>query len=239
MAILLVEDEQDLADIVGYTLRRSGHDVITAYDGLAALRLLKSRAPSLVILDVNLPHVDGWQILHQIRTSTATPVIMLTGCSADDDVVRGLRLGADDYVTKPFSPVQLVARVEAVMRRAAPETGSVRTRALELGDIRLDVGLHRVSVCEHEVRLTKIEFRLLYELALHEGEVVTHQELTRRIWGPQDVDSASMAKSHIRNLRRKIEPDAGAPLYIHTIAGLGYRLTARGAGRAVPEKHSA
>jgi DNA-binding response OmpR family regulator len=239
MAILLVEDEQDLADIVGYTLRRSGHDVITAYDGMTALRLLKTRAPSLVILDVNLPHVDGWQILHQIRTSTATPVIMLTGCSTDEDVVRGLRLGADDYVTKPFSPVQLVARVEAVMRRAAPETGAVRSRALELGDIRLDVGLHRASICGREVRLTKIEFRLLYELALHEGEVVTHQELTRRIWGLQDVDSASMAKSHIRNLRRKIEPDTGVPLYIHTIPGLGYRLTARDIGAALPEKHSA
>lgn len=237
MAILLVEDEQDLADIVGYTLRRSGYDVITAYDGMAALRLLKSRAPSLVILDVTLPHVDGWQVLHQIRTATATPVIMLTGCSSDEDVVRGLRLGADDYVTKPFSPTQLVARVEAVMRRAAPQTGTVRSRALELGDIRLDVGLHAVSIRERAVRLTKIEFRLLYELALHEGEVVTHQELTRRIWGLQDVESASMAKSHIRNLRRKIEPDAGTPLYIHTIAGLGYRLTARAA--AVAEKHSA
>ena len=96
MAILLVEDEQDLADIVGYTLRRGGHEVITAYDGMAALRLLKSRAPQLVILDVNLPHVDGWQVLHQIRTSSATPVIMLTARSSEQDVVKGLRLGADD-----------------------------------------------------------------------------------------------------------------------------------------------
>ncbi|HEX5479898.1 MAG TPA: response regulator transcription factor [Dehalococcoidia bacterium] len=239
MAILLVEDEQDLADIVGYTLRRSGHEVITAYDGMAALRLLKSRAPQLVILDVNLPHVDGWQVLHQIRTSSATPVIMLTARSTDQDVVKGLRLGADDYVTKPFSPVQLVARVEAVLRRAAPEAGTARARALELGDIVLDVGLQRARVRGHEVRLTKIEFRLLYELALREGEVVTHQELTRRIWGLQDVESASMAKSHIRNLRRKIEPLDGSFRYIHTIPGLGYRLASRQREPAVADKQPA
>jgi DNA-binding response OmpR family regulator len=225
MAILLVEDDQDLADIIGYTLRRGGHDVITAFDGLVALKLVKSRQPNLVILDVNVPHVDGWQILQQIRTSSTTPVIMLTGCDADEDVVRGLRLGADDYVTKPFSPAQLVARVDAVLRRSAPDAEGTRPRIIEAGDITLDLGMHRVSVRQRALNLTKIEFRLLYELALREGEVVSHQELTRRVWGYQDVEGASMAKSHVRNLRRKIEPDPGCPMYLHTVAGIGYRLT--------------
>jgi DNA-binding response OmpR family regulator len=225
MAILLVEDERDLADIIGYTLRRSGHEVITAFDGIVALKLIKSRKPSLVILDIQIPHVDGWQILQQIRTASTTPVIMLTGRSADEEVVRGLRLGADDYITKPFSPAQLVARVEAVLRRAAPDAAGARPRVIEAGDISLDLGMHRVSIRNRDLNLTKIEFRLLYELALRDGEVVSHQELTRRVWGYQDVDGASMAKSHIRNLRRKIEPDPTHPRYLHTVSGIGYRLT--------------
>ena len=240
MTVLLVEDDQDLAEIVGYTLRRAGHEVVTAYDGIAALRLLKSRSLRLVILDINLPQLDGWQVLRQIRVSSATPVIMLTGHSADDEVVRALKLGADDYVTKPFSPTQLVARVEAVLRRTVPETGTASGRVLDIGDISLDVGMQRVKVRDREIALTKIEFRLLHELALREGEVVSHQELGRRIWGVQDIGSAAMAKSHIRNLRRKIEPDAARPLYVHTVAGLGYRLTASGHARLVkPEARPA
>jgi len=224
MGILLVEDDQDLADIIGYTLKRGGYDVITTYDGVAALRLVKTKQPSLVMLDVNLPKLDGWQVLQQLRTTSAIPVIMLTACDADDDIVKGLRLGADDYVTKPFSPTQLVARVEAVLRRSALEMSKARARVLEVGDISLDLGLHRVSVRGRSLNLTKIEFRLLQELALHEGEVVSHQELARRVWGYHEVDSGAITKSHIRNLRRKIEPDPANPRYLETVAGLGYRL---------------
>lgn len=225
MAILLVEDDQDLADIIGYTLKRAGYDVVTTFDGFLALRLIKSKEPSLVLLDVNLPRIDGWQVLQQLRLSTTIPVIMLTACQNDDDVVRGLRLGADDYVTKPFSPAQLVARVEAVLRRSATELAGARARVLELGDIRLDLGLNRVTIVDRTLNLTKIEFRLLHELALHAGEVVSHQELARRVWGYQEVNSGSITKSHIRNLRRKIEPDPENPLYLQTVAGLGYRLS--------------
>lgn len=225
MAILLVEDDQDLADIIAYTLKRGGYDVVTTVDGFLALRLIKSKEPSLVLLDVNMPRIDGWQVLQQLRLSSSIPVIMLTACQNDDDIVRGLRLGADDYVTKPFSPTQLVARVEAVLRRSTIELAGARARVLELGDIRLDLGLNRVTILDRTLSLTKIEFRLLHELALHAGEVVSHQELARRVWGYQEVSSGSITKSHIRNLRRKIEPDPENPLYLQTVAGLGYRLS--------------
>lgn len=224
MAILLVEDDEDLAEIVGYTLRRGGYDVVTTYDGLAALRLIKHKQPSLVVLDINLPRIDGWGVLQQLRATSSVPVIMLTACADEGDIVRGLKLGADDYVTKPFSPTQLVARVEAVLRRSQLQLNGARARILELGDITLDLGLHRVTVLDRTLNLTKIEFRLLHELALRAGEVVSHQELARRVWGYQEVDSGAITKSHIRNLRRKIEVDPGTPRYLQTVSGLGYRL---------------
>jgi len=224
MGILLVEDDQDLADIVAYTLKRAGYEVTATFDGLSALRLLRTKEPNLVVLDVNLPRMDWWQVLQQLRASSATPVIMLTACQDDSDIVKGLKLGADDYVTKPFSQNQLVARVEAVLRRATLNSTGARSRVLHVGDITLDLGLHRVTVRERTLTLTKIEFRLLHELALHEGEVVSHEELARRVWGYHEVDSGSITKSHIRNLRRKIEPDPANPLYLETVTGLGYRL---------------
>jgi DNA-binding response OmpR family regulator len=224
MAIMLVEDEQDLADIVTYTLRRSGYEVLAAYDGYAALRLIKRRSPSLILLDIVLPRIDGWQVLQQLRSWSNVPVIMLTGVSSDNDVVRGLRMGADDYITKPFSPAQLVARVESVLRRSSTEPNGSRTRTIELDGLTLDVGLHRVTVEGRTVNLTRIEFRLLHELALHAGELVTHEELARRVWGYHESPHGSITKSHIRNLRRKIEPDPAHPRYLHTVPGLGYRL---------------
>jgi DNA-binding response OmpR family regulator len=235
MPILLVEDDQDLADIIAYTLKRAQLDVLTAYDGMSALRIAKSRQLSLILLDVNLPRIDGWAVLQQVRGMSTVPVIMLTACADEQDILRGLRLGADDYITKPFSPAQLVARVEAVLRRSHLTSSGARAQALEVGDIALDLGLHRVSVSGRTVNLTKIEFRLLQELALRAGEVVSHQELARRVWGYQEVDSGAVTKSHIRNLRRKIEADAARPAYIQTVAGLGYRLqaaTARSAATA-------
>jgi DNA-binding response OmpR family regulator len=232
MAILLVEDDQDLSDIIAYTLRRGGYEVIATYDGLSALKLVRAREPNLVVLDINLPRLDGWQILQQLRSFSAIPVIMLTGCGDDSDVVKGLKLGADDYITKPFSPSQLVARVEAVLRRSALSSSGARSRVLAVGDITLDLGLQRVTVRERTLNLTKIEFRLLHELAMHEGEVVSHQELARRVWGYHEVDSGSITKSHIRNLRRKIEPDPATPLYLETVSGLGYRLR----GQQAPEE---
>jgi DNA-binding response OmpR family regulator len=236
VSILLVEDDHDLADIIAYTLRRADYQVLATFDGFDALRVLRTKKPSLVMLDVNLPRIDGWGVLKQIRATSSTPVIMLTGCGEDDDVVRGLKLGADDYVVKPFSPNQLVARVEAVLRRAGAQSQSARARVLDVGEIRLDLGLHRVSVPGRTLTLTKIEFRLLHELALRAGEVVSHQELARRVWGYQEVDSGSITKSHIRNLRRKIEADPANPLYLQTVPGLGYRLHGGNAESPRPRK---
>ncbi len=233
MTILLVEDDHDLADIIAYTLKRANYDVIASYDGLAAMKLIRAKQPNLILLDVNLPRIDGWGVLQQIRTTSTTPVIMLTANSDDSDIVRGLRLGADDYVTKPFSPTQLVARVEAVLRRSHLDSAGARARVLELGDISLDIGLQRVTVAGRTLSLTKIEFRLLHELAMRPGEVVSHQELARRVWGYQAIESGSITKSHIRNLRRKIETDPANPSYLQTVAGLGYRLQGFSEDRAL------
>jgi DNA-binding response OmpR family regulator len=224
MSILIVEDDADLLDVLCFTLRRDGHDVIAAHDGQAGLQLWRTKEPRLVLLDVHLPKIDGWQLCKQIRAESRVPIIMLTAAAEDGDVVKGLNLGADDYIVKPFSPGQLTARVRAVLRRAAEAADQPRKgwQVVTAGDLRLDPQWRSVERGGAQIRLTPIEFKLLYELVLHEGQVLTHQILTDRIWGYEGVDDASLLKGHIRNLRRKLEPDAAPPRYIHTVAGIGY-----------------
>jgi DNA-binding response OmpR family regulator len=229
MAILTVEDDADLLDILSYTLRRDGHDVIAASDGATALQLWKIRNPQLILLDVDLPKLDGWQICEQIRAESSTPIIMLTGLSSTNDVIRGLELGADDYVTKPFSPKELTSRIRAVLRRSKESREEPRSgwQVTNAGDLRLDPQWRAVSRGDTAIKLTPMEFKLLYELVLHEGQVLPHQILTDRVWGYEGVDDSSLLKGHIRNLRRKIEPNASAPIYIHTVAGIGYTFKRR------------
>jgi DNA-binding response OmpR family regulator len=229
MAILAVEDDADLLDILSYTLRRDGHDVIAARDGATALQLWKFRNPQLILLDVDLPKLDGWQVCEQIRAEASTPIIMLTGMSSPNDVIRGLELGADDYVTKPFSPKELTSRVRAVLRRSkdSPEEPRQGWQVTTAGDLRLDPQWRAVSRGDKAIKLTPMEFKLLYELVLHEGQVLPHQILTDRVWGYEGVDDSSLLKGHIRNLRRKIEPNTSSPIYIHTVAGIGYTFQRR------------
>jgi DNA-binding response OmpR family regulator len=224
MSILIVEDDADLLDVLCFTLRRDGHDVIAAHDGQAGLQLWRTKDPRLVLLDVHLPKIDGWQLCKQIRTESNVPIIMLTAAGDDSDVVKGLNLGADDYIVKPFSPGQLTARVRAVLRRAAESADQPRKgwQVVTAGDLKLDPQWRSVERNGEQIRLTPIEFKLLYELVLHEGQVLTHQILTDRIWGYEGVDDASLLKGHIRNLRRKLEQDSSEPVYIHTVAGIGY-----------------
>ncbi|HLZ70653.1 MAG TPA: response regulator transcription factor [Dehalococcoidia bacterium] len=224
MTILVAEDDVDLLDILCFAIRRAGHDVVAARDGAAALELFRRKEPQLVLLDVQMPRMDGWEVCKAIRDESSTPIIMLTARSADEDVVRGLQLGADDYICKPFSPTQLLARVQAVLRRTNenPTQPRLGWQTISAGDLRLDPQWRRVTRSGHDIHLTPIEFKLLYELVLHEGQVLPHQTLTDRVWGYEGVDDASLLKGHIRNMRRKLEDDSASSGYIQTVAGVGY-----------------
>jgi DNA-binding response OmpR family regulator len=230
LSILVIENDDDLCEILGYVLRRAGFEVMTARDGLAGLRLWRTESPSLVLLDIDVPHIDGWEVCRRIRAQALTPIVMLTGLREDAGAVRALNLGADDYVTKPFSPEQLVARIEAVLRRAYQPDADARARRTRVGDLELDIGSHAVRIHGREVRLTALEFRLLRALALHDGQVVPRRELIQKVWGHQHAPNGSVLRGHIWSLRRKVEPDSSSPRYLHTVPRVGYRLTAQAAG---------
>jgi DNA-binding response OmpR family regulator len=229
MPILVVEDDVDLLDILAFSLRRAGHEVMTVHDGEGGLRKFRSERPRLVLLDINLPRMSGWDVCRTIRSESNTPIIVLSGADDDEDIVRGLLLGADDYVTKPFSPKQLLARVESVLRRANDSNGRmlVGWETISAGDIVIEPQRRTVRRNEQEVNLTPIEFKLLYELVLHEGQVLPHKSLTDRIWGYDGIDDALLLKGHVRNLRKKLDDDFASPVYIHTVAGVGYSFRRR------------
>jgi len=224
MSILIAEDEPDLLDLLAYALRRAGHEVYLAHDGPTALQLWKAKDPSLILLDIDIPEINGWDVCRSIRSESAVPVIMLTAANDDRDIVRGLETGADDYITKPFSPRQLLARIGAVLRRSSGGPGGaiMGPQILTAGDIGLNPQWRTVARNGDSIRLTRLEFALLYELVLHEGRVLTHRQLTERVWGYQNVDDAGIIKGHIRNIRRKLEPDPTRSTYVHTVVGIGY-----------------
>jgi DNA-binding response OmpR family regulator len=224
MSILIVEDDADLLDILCFAVRRAGHDVIAAHDGAIGFELWKSKDPELVLLDADLPKMNGWDVCKAIRNESATPIIMLTASGDESDIVRGLELGADDYITKPFSPKQLMARIKAVLRRTKESADQPRKgwQAITAGDLALDPQWRTVEHEGQKTRLTATEFKILYELVVHEGQVLTHQILTDRVWGYEGVDDAGLLKGHIRNIRRKLEVDSASPEYIQTVSGVGY-----------------
>jgi DNA-binding response OmpR family regulator len=223
MKVLVVDDDRILADLVSFTLRREGFQVIQAQDGESALRRWAEEHPDMVILDVNLPKtvpvMDGFTVCRRIREQSDTPVIMLTVREEEDDIVYGLKVGADDYIHKPFSPRQLVARVQAVLRRANRETGP---SVLEVGALTLNVERREVHVRGREaVLLTVLESRLLEYMLLHAGHILTNQDLIDHVWGPDGADR-DMLRQLIRRLRIKIEPDPTQPTFVETVPGQGY-----------------
>ena len=203
--------------------------MLAASDGAVGLHLWQTKTPQLVLLDADLPKVSGWELCKRICRESNVPVIMLTGASTEADTMRGLDLGADDYTTKPFSPAVLIARIQAVMRRAkeAAEQPRVGQQPITAGDLTLSPQWRTVTQGDRANHLTGIEFKVLYELVLHEGQVLTHQILTDRVWGYDAVEDASLLKGHIRNLRTKLDDDAAHPTYLHTVAGLGYTFQRR------------
>jgi len=221
MKALVVDDDRVLADVVAFSLRREGFQVIQAYDGLSALQRWAEEKPDLIVLEVNLPKMDGFTVCQRIRRESETPIIMLTVRNEDDDVVHGLELGADDYITKPFSPRQLVARANAVLRR----TGHVFIRTpRQVGNLHLSPSAREVRVCNGEsISLTPLEGRLLDYLMMNAGQVLTFDGLIDHVWGPEGADR-DMLRQLVRRLRSKIEPDPANPRYIITTPGLGYSL---------------
>ena len=222
MKALIVDDDRVLADVVAFTFRREGFEVIQAYDGPTAIRRWSEEHPDIVILDVNMPTMDGFTVCRHIRERSNTPIILLTVRGEEDDIVEGLEIGADDYIVKPFSPRQLVARANAVLRRAGQTTISP---ILQVGELTFDSSQRRVTIGAGDpISLTPLEGRLLDYLMANAGHVLTTDAIIDHVWGPGGGDR-DMLRQLVRRLRSKIEVDPADPNYIKTIPGLGYGFT--------------
>ena len=225
--ILAVDDEPRYLEIIRFNLETAGYRVACAESGERALELFEADEPSLVVLDVMLPGIDGFEVCRLVRERSSRPVIMLTAKGAEEDKVRGLRLGADDYVTKPFSAQELLARVEAVLRRAhPPETAERQAGATAVGDLRIDPQAKQVTVGGAEVRLSPTEYRLLECLAANAGVVLSRDELLTQVWGDAYRGEDEILRVTLWRLRQKLADDPSAPRYIVTRPGLGYMLAA-------------
>ncbi|HEY8446305.1 MAG TPA: response regulator transcription factor [Thermomicrobiales bacterium] len=222
--ILVVDDEPAIVRLVRTKLQADGYAVITASRGEEALKILEDERPDLVILDLMMPGMDGFETLRRIRTDSQVPVIMLTARTGDADRLKGFHVGADDYVTKPFNPDELSARVGAVLRRTAGAAPAGGHRVLRYPGVEIDLERRRVTVGNEEVRLSRTEWELLSQLAGNVGRVMLHGELLSRIWGPEFRDEAHYLRTWVSRLRAKLETDPQTPQLITTFPGLGYRL---------------
>ncbi len=220
--ILLIDDDPTLLDLLGQFLEEAGYQVFSAPNGTLGLKLAYNERPDLVLLDVMMPGMDGWEICARLREMTEVPIVMVTAKSSEADKLRGFRLGIDDYVTKPFSFAELVARVQAVLARASlPDKDS--GYAIH-GNIRLDMKKYQAFIDEREVELTPTEFRLLEALVRRRGEVAGERELIQEVWGNYRQEDASVVRRYILMLRKKIEKDPSSPSLLLTVRGFGYRL---------------
>jgi two-component system alkaline phosphatase synthesis response regulator PhoP len=222
--ILVVDDEQNILNIVTAYLRAEGYTIHTASDGPAGLKAARTLKPDLLILDLMLPGMDGIELLTQLRRESEVYVILLTAKSEETDKVIGLSVGADDYLTKPFSPRELVARVKAALRRYGQGSGSAtETNILAFRRLRIDVGARRVWKDGQTVELTTIEFDLLYALAEHRGRVLSREQLLERVWGHDFYGEDRVVDVHLGHIRKKLETDPANPEFIITVRGVGYR----------------
>jgi two-component system response regulator RegX3 len=223
--ILVVEDESSLADSLRYNLEREGFAVTVAADGRHALERFRAEAPALVILDLMLPEASGLDVCRAIRKESDVPIIMVTAKDSEADKVTGLELGADDYVTKPFSVRELMSRVRAHLRRAKMQVVDHADDVLEGGGIRMDVIRHEVLVRGDEVAFPPKEFELLEAFLRRKGRLLTREFLIEEIWGPGYVGDTKTLDVHVKRIRRKVEPDPHRPVHLVTVRGLGYKFT--------------
>jgi DNA-binding response OmpR family regulator len=220
--ILVVDDDKKIVELVTLYLKKDGYHALTAYDGQQAIELARRKQPDLVVLDLMLPQVDGMDVCRILRAESPLPIIMLTGRSTDDDKLEGLDLGADDYVTKPFNPRELLARIRAVLRRTGgkDESGPSEVR---FGDMVMDFVRHEVRANDQVINLTPTEFRLLEVLIKEPGRAFSRLDLLEQAFGYDYEGLERTIDVHIMNLRKKIEPEPGHPRYVVTVPGLGYR----------------
>jgi two-component system response regulator RegX3 len=221
--VLVVEDEDSFSDALSYMLRKEGFEVSVAATGTAALTEFDRTGADIVLLDLMLPEMSGTEVCRQLRSRSHVPIIMVTARDAEIDKVVGLEIGADDYVTKPYSPRELVARIRAVLRRNAAEAVEIVTPTLSAGPVRMDVERHVVSVGGEAVPLPLKEFELLELLLRNAGRVLTRGQLIDRVWGADYVGDTKTLDVHVKRLRSKIEPEPSTPRYLITVRGLGYK----------------
>lgn len=219
--ILIIDDDRDLCVLVGTILVKAGFEVEAAYDGPSGLKKAAEIRPDLILLDIMMPDISGWDIAEELRQLGSAPIIFLSARGAEKDVVRGLQLGADDYVSKPFRHHELVARIEAVLRRAPTVS---REAVYQIGDLVIDRPHWQVWRGDQKIHLTPTEFRLLLVLAQHAGRPVSHREILTDVWGGRHQRNLNLLKVYIRQLRQKIEVNPDRPQYLLTTRGVGYRL---------------
>jgi DNA-binding response OmpR family regulator len=221
--VLIVDDDHKIVELMRLYLEKDGYRVLAAYDGQEALELARSRQPDLVVLDLMLPQVGGLDVCRALRAQSDVPIIMLTARSTEDDKLVGLDMGADDYVTKPFSPRELLARVRAVLRRVGDKEEEEPSQ-VRVGGLEVDLIRHVVRVDGNPVYLTPKEFRVLETLAKEPGRAFSRRQMVERVFGPDYEGLERSVDEHVMNLRKKIEPDPRSPLYVQTVYGLGYKL---------------
>ncbi|HEU5142290.1 MAG TPA: response regulator transcription factor [Solirubrobacterales bacterium] len=221
--ILLVDDEHSVQTLLSYPLRKDGYQVVSALDGREALQRFGETRFDLVILDLMLPKLDGVEVCRQLRRRSQVPIIMLTAKGAETDKVAGLEVGADDYITKPFSMREFRSRVKAALRRSRMVAGAGEERPLEVGDLRVDPARRSVTLRGDDVGLTYVEFEILAALARFPGKVLSRETLLERVWGDSEYRDPRTIDVHIRHLREKLEHDPKRPEYLFTVRGVGYR----------------
>jgi DNA-binding response OmpR family regulator len=222
--VLVVDDEKMIVKGLRFSLQQDGYEVECAYDGEEALGMIRERQYDIVLLDVMLPKLSGFEVLQQVREFSDVPVIMLTARGDDMDKILGLDYGADDYVTKPFNPLEVKGRIKAIIRRTsrARKAEEVKENIIEVGDLRMDLDNRRVTLSDKEINLTSKEFELLELLATHAGKVYSRAMLLQMVWGKDNPGDVRTVDVHIRRLREKIEHNASEPKYVQTKWGVGY-----------------
>jgi two-component system KDP operon response regulator KdpE len=220
--ILVVDDEERILNFLSTKLKASGYEVLTAPNGVKGLEQVQAQEPDMVVLDLLMPKMDGLEMLKQLRTFSPVPVIILTAKGADTDRIKGLQLGADDYLPKPFNPDELVARIEAIRRRLEPDERRKTTEVLQIGDITIDFRKHTVLVNSEEKYLTRTEWLLLSQLVNNAGRLMLYEELLTQVWGPEYRDDVQILRTWISRLRSKLDSDPDKTPLIRTVPKTGY-----------------
>ena len=225
MKVLVIEDDPGIIEVVSlcFQLRWSGTTVISAANGRKGIDFVETERPDVVILDIGLPDMDGYQVLREIRRFSDVPVLMLTVRGEDTDVAKGLELGADDYITKPFSHIELIARVQAVLRRAQGLNVTDEERPFVAGKLSVDFGRNEVKMSGQPIKLTSTERKLLYHFIRNEGRILSHESLLAKVWGDTYVDARDLLRVHIQHMRQKLGDNAENPTIIVTEHGIGYK----------------